>query len=332
MMRVLCAVVVLLALFRPGLALAHESQPGNLELKQLDREQYKVVWRAPIYYGRPHPARLQLPAGWQVTADPVRARLSDSIVEKQIVAVAPAGFDGSRVEFPGLAGTVTDVFVRVARLDGTSFTAIARPTRPWAVLQGARAWYAVAGGYLGLGYQHILMGVDHLLFVLGLLLIVGSRRMLVKTITAFTAAHSITLGLCTLGLLSVPLPPLNAAVALSILFLGPEIVRCWRDESSLTLRQPWVVAFLFGLLHGCGFASGLTTAGLLKAEIPQALLWFNGGVELGQLTFVLLVVLIQRSIRTLDFRPGLWWRRAPGYLVGSCGAFWVIDRTLAMFI
>jgi len=332
MMRVLSVVALVLALLRPGVGLAHQSQPGNLELKQLDREHYQVVWRAPFYYGRPHPARLKLPAGWQVTAEPVRARLSDSIVEKQIVAVPLQNFDGSRLEFPGLGGTVTDVLVRVERIDGTSFATIARPTRPWAVLQGARAWYAVAGEYLALGFQHILMGFDHLLFVFGLLLIVGSRNRLVKTITAFTAAHSITLGLCALGLVSVPLPPIEAAIALSILFLGPEIVRTWRGESSLTIRRPWVVAFLFGLLHGCGFASGLSMAGLPKAEIPQVLLWFNVGVELGQLAFVLPVVLMVRTIRTLDFRPALWLQRAPGYLVGSCGAFWAIDRTVSMLM
>jgi len=328
MMRLLVPIAAMLALLLPAACLAHESQPGYLELKQLDTVQYRLIWRAPLYYGRPHPARLQLPESWQVTKEPVRARLSDSLVEKLIVSVDPENLTGSRIMFVGLERTTTDVFVRIKRLDGTSFTAMARPNRPWAVLQGTRAWYAAAVAYLALGFHHILMGVDHLLFVLGLLLIVNSPKMLVKTITSFTVAHSITLGLCTLGLLALPLPPLNAAVALSILFLGPEIVRRWRGQSSLTIRHPWVVAFLFGLLHGCGFASGLATGGLPKAEIPQALLWFNAGVELGQLSFILLILLIAMAITVLDFKPGLWLRRAPGYLVGSCGAFWVVDRTL----
>ena len=154
--------------------------------------------------------------------------------------------------------------------------------------------------------------------------------MLVKTVSAFTVAHSITLAVATLGYASVPGPPLNAAIALSILFLGPEIVRSWRGQTSLTIRQPWVVAFAFGLLHGFGFASGLTATGLPRGEIPLALLLFNVGVEIGQLGFVCLVLLLERSFRQLEIRWPIWVRRAPGYLVGSLGAFWTIQRTAMM--
>lgn len=179
--------------------------------------------------------------------------------------------------------------------------------------------------------EHILKGIDHLLFVLGLLLIVGSRyRLLFKTITAFTIAHSITLGIATLGYASAPVPPLNAAIALSILFLGPEIVRVWRGQTSFTIRHPWVVAFAFGLLHGFGFASGLTTIGLARAEIPVALLLFNVGVEIGQLFFVLIIVLLERSFRILEIRWPRWAEALPAYTVGSLGAFWTIQRVAIM--
>ena len=151
--------------------------------------------------------------------------------------------------------------------------------------------------------------------------------MLIRTITAFTVAHSITLAIATLGFASVPLPPLNAAVALSILFLGPEIVRSWRGESSLTIRYPWVVAFVFGLLHGFGFASGLSTTGMPKAELPWALLSFNIGVELGQLAFVFIALLLAWSFRTLEIRWPRWALAMPGYTVGSLGAYWTIQRT-----
>jgi len=174
------------------------------------------------------------------------------------------------------------------------------------------------------------MGVDHLLFVLGLLLIVSDRWMLVKTISAFTVAHSITLAIATLGYASAPIPPLNAAIALSILFLGPEIVKVWRGQTSFTIRHPWVVAFAFGLLHGFGFASGLTTMGLPQAEIPLALLLFNVGVEIGQLFFVTLILLLERSFSALEIR---WPRLAealPGYTVGALGAYWTIQRTLIL--
>jgi hydrogenase/urease accessory protein HupE len=207
---------------------------------------------------------------------------------------------------------------------------VLKPQSPAVTLGASTTGWERAGSYLRLGTEHILLGVDHLLFVLGLLLIVADRWMLVKTITAFTVAHSITLAIATLGYASAPLLPLNAAIALSILFLGPEIVRRWRGETSFTIEHPWIVAFAFGLLHGFGFASGLTTLGLPQAEIPLALLLFNVGVETGQLFFVVLILLLERSFRTLEIA---WPRVAlalPGYVVGSLGAFWTIQRTVAL--
>lgn len=309
---------------------AHESQPGTLELRQVSKDRYEVTWRAPIYYGRPHPARMALPESWKNVVEPTEKSLPDSRVFRQVVKVGDAGIDGSTVQFPGLENTITDVFIRVNRLDGTTMTAVARPTKPFAQLRGDRSWYVTAGEFTGLGFHHILQGVDHLLFVLGLLLIVRGRMMLLKTITAFTVAHSITLGIATLGYASVPLPPLNAAIALSILFLGPEIVRSWRGQTSLTIAYPWVVAFLFGLLHGFGFASGLTTTGMPKVEIPLALLFFNVGVELGQLVFVFTALALARSFNVLEIRWPRWSLALPGYTVGSLGAYWTIQRTLLL--
>ena len=269
-----------------GSACAHESQPGLLELRQLGDSRYEIVWRAPIYFGRPHPAQLVLPETWQTIGTPAVRQLSDSALHRRIVDLPGGSIHGSTIRFPGLESTITDVFVRVTRLDGTQSSLVVRPTQPFATLQGKRPWYMSAVEYLILGFHHILMGIDHLLFVLGLLIILQNRRMLVKTITAFTVAHSITLAIATLGYAHVPGPPLNAAIALSILFLGPEIVQVWRGQTSFTIRHPWMVAFGFGLLHGFGFASGLSTVGMPAAEIPLALLMFNVGVELGQIVFV----------------------------------------------
>ena len=322
---------ILLLAGTAGQVLAHESQPGVLELRQLSATRYEVVWRAPFYYGRPHPAKLQLPEGWKVVGEPAVIQLPDSMLLRQVVEVPQGSIDGSVIRFPGLEATVTDVFVRLSRLDGSRVSLVARPTRPSVELRGERPWYVSAGEYLVLGIEHILTGIDHLLFVLGLMLIVGSRWILLKTVTAFTIAHSITLGLATLGIASVPVPPLNATIALSILFLGPEIVRVWRGQTSFTVRHPWVVAFAFGLLHGFGFASGLTTIGLPKAEIPLALLFFNIGVEVGQLCFVALIFAMARSFRVLAIQWPRWARLAPGYTVGSLGAYWTIQRTLMLF-
>lgn len=308
-------------------AFAHESQPATLEIRQVTGSRYEATWRAPFYYGLPHPARLELPDDWRDVVQPTERLLPDSQVFRRVVTVGARGVEGAVVRFPGLEKTVTDVFVRLNRQDGTTMTAVVRPSGPYAVLRGERAWYASAGEYVVLGFHHILQGVDHLLFVLGLLLIVRGRMMLFKTITAFTVAHSITLAIATLGYASAPLPPLNACIALSILFLGPEIVRSWRGQTSLTIRRPWVVAFLFGLLHGFGFASGLSTAGMPKAELPLALLFFNVGVELGQLVFVFLALGLARSFRVLEIRWPRWVEALPGYAVGSLGAYWAIQRT-----
>jgi hypothetical protein len=242
---------------------------------------------------------LLLPPDWLTVGEPTLRQLPDSALHRRVVDVAGGSIDGSLVRFPGLEATITDVFVRISRLDGSEASLVVRPTQPYVQLRGERPWTVAAGEYLVLGFNHILMGIDHLLFVLGLLIIVRGTRMLIKTITAFTLAHSVTLAAATLGYASVPGPPLNAAIALTILFLGPEIVRVWRGQTSFTIRHPWVVAFGFGLLHGFGSASGLSTVGMPKAEIPLALLSFNVGVEIGQLAFVILMLMAYRALRVL---------------------------------
>ena len=324
-LMLLCAAVC-------GPALAHESQPGLLELKQVTTDRYEVIWRAPIYYGRPHPARLVLPADWQAVSEPTMRQLPDSALHRQIVQVEGGSINGSVIRFAGLEATITDVYVRTTRLDGSQFSQVVRPTQPFAELRGERPWHESSREYLTLGFNHILMGIDHLLFVLGLLIIVQGRRMLIKTVTAFTVAHSITLAIATLGYATVPGPPLNAAIALSILFLGPEIVRVWRGQTSFTIRHPWVVAFGFGLLHGFGFASGLSTVGMPMAEIPLALLMFNIGVEIGQIAFVVIILLVHRALHVLQFHWPRWVDFAPGYAIGSLGAMWTIQRTWMMLL
>ena len=311
-------------------ARAHESQPGTLTLRQVDIDRYEVIWRAPIYFGKPHPARLEIPEHWKTIIEPTVRMLADSEVFRSVVTVGVKDVEGSIIRFPGLENTITDVFLRIDRLDGTSMTAVARPSKPFAQLRGERTWHRTAEEYIALGFYHILQGLDHLLFILGLLLIVKGRMMLLKTVTTFTLAHSITLALATLGYANAPLPPLNAAIALSILFLGPEIVRSWRGETSLTIRFPWAVAFVFGLLHGFGFASGLSTTGMPKVEVPLALLFFNVGVELGQLVFVFTALALAWSFKVLEVRWSRWATALPGYIVGSLGAYWTIQRTVIL--
>ena len=263
-------------------------------------------------------------------ATPGQEQLSPGALVVRGTLSCAGGLAGKTIAIAGLEATITDVLVRVKHADGRLESHLLRPTTPAVTFGGVTNAVERSLGYLQLGILHIVLGVDHLLFVLGLLLIVRDRWMLVKTITAFTVAHSITLALATLGYASAPLPPVNAAIALSILFLGPEIVRAWRGETSFTIRHPWVVAFAFGLLHGFGFASGLVALGLPKAEIPLALLLFNVGVELGQIAFVLLVMLLERAFRVLEVRWPAAVARLPGYVVGTLGAYWTIQRTLIL--
>jgi len=312
--------------FAAATAWAHEARPAYLEIKETAPGRFSLLWRTPVLAGMRLPVALKLPGDVKNLREPTVEELADSLVERRQIDAGPNGLAGRRIEFPGLQLTITDVLVHTEMLDGRTWTTIARPSQPWVEMAASQTRMQVAETYIVQGIRHILFGADHMLFVLGLLLIVRDRWMLLKTVTAFTAAHSITLAVATLGYASVPVLPLNAAIALSILFLGPEIVRSWRGESSFTIRHPWVVAFAFGLLHGFGFASALTGAGLPRHELALALVTFNVGVEVGQLGFVALVVALEHSFRILEVRWPRWVQALPGYTVGSLGAYWTIQR------
>jgi hypothetical protein len=326
-----CFVVLILL---AGVALVpsctgHETRPAYLEIKESTANHFDVVWRTPVNAGMRLPIVLQLPPDAKNVTAPTTQELTDSLLERRSI-VAAGGLGGKRVDIVGLQGTITDVLVRVELLDGRNWTTIIHPSQAWFEVTPTQGKLATAGNFIVQGIRHISLGADHLLFLLGLLLIVKDRWMLLKTVTAFTVAHSITLAIATLGYASAPVVPLNAAIALSILFLGPEIVRSWRGETSFTIRHPWVVAFAFGLLHGFGFAGALISAGLPRTELPLALVSFNVGVEIGQVGFILLVLLLERSFRVLEVRWPRWIRVVPGYTVGSLGAFWTVQRIVIL--
>jgi hypothetical protein len=323
--RALLQVLALLAC-APPLA-AHELQPGFLELKETEAGRYEVLWKLPSLGSSD--TRMPIVPVFPQNCRQVGEARSDRAGTAWVFTATlecRSGLAGRRIGIEGLEAFVTDVLVRVQHADGGVETHVLKPVQPSVQLRAASDTRRGAGVYLYLGIEHILLGVDHLLFVLGLLLIVRDRWMLLKTVTAFTIAHSITLAVATFGIASIAPAPLNAAIALSILFLGPEIVRRWRGQTSFTIRHPWVVAFAFGLLHGFGFASGLAALGLPKGEIPLALLLFNVGVEIGQLAFVLLILLLERAFRLLRVHWPRMLARLPGYLVGTLGAFWTIQR------
>lgn len=318
--------LLLVLLFMGQAAMAHESRPAYLEINETAAGRYSVLWRTPVLSGMRLPIALRFAEGVRTLIEPVESELNDSLIERRIIDTGPAGLIGQRIEFVGLQASITDVLVRVSRLDGSLTTTLVHPAQPWIEIAATPGAFSVAGTFLAHGIQHILGGFDHLLFVLGLLL-VSNGWMLVKTITAFTLAHSITLALAVLGAVRLPGPPVEATIALSILLLAVEIARKNRGEISFTLQWPWVVAFCFGLLHGFGFAGALAQIGLPQRDLPLALFTFNVGVEIGQLMFVAAVLSLRALLlRFRRARPTLLYARpVASYGLGTLAAFWLFE-------
>jgi hydrogenase/urease accessory protein HupE len=330
----LAGAVLGLLVLAPSL-FAHEVRPAYLELTQTGPETYDVLWKVPA---RGDDQRLALhvefPAG-TVDVTPPRGALAHQALTMRWTVRRAGGLAGGVVHIRGLTATLTDVLVRVQRLDGGAQVARVTPAAPAFVVEAAPRAGQVAVAYLWLGVEHILLGVDHLLFVLTLLILVEGARRLVTTITAFTLAHSLTLAAAALGLVHVPGPPVEAAIALSIVFLAAEIVRGRHGTAGWTVRQPWVVAFAFGLLHGLGFAAALREVGLPQTAIPVALLCFNVGVELGQLLFIGSVLgaipIAGRIASRLGVAlPAGGWRVA-AYAIGTLAALWFTGRLLSFW-
>ena len=318
--------LLLVLLFMGQAAMAHESRPAYLEINETAAGRYSVLWRTPVLSGMRLPIALRFAEGVRTLIEPVESELNDSLIERRIIDTGPAGLIGQRIEFVGLQASITDVLVRVSRLDGSLTTTLVHPAQPWIEIAATPGAFSVAGTFLAHGIQHILGGFDHLLFVFGLLL-VSNGWMLVKTITAFTLAHSITLALAVLGAVRLPAPPVEATIALSILLLAVEIARKNRGEISFTLQWPWVVAFCFGLLHGFGFAGALAQIGLPQRDLPLALFTFNVGVEIGQLMFVAAVLSLRALLlRFRRARPTLLYARpVASYGLGTLAAFWLFE-------
>ena len=310
---------------------AHDVRPGYLELREQPDGSFAVVWKQPTRGEMRLKIDPVFPVSCRMTGVGRQSSVGAALLFRATLRCRD-GLKDQTIRIAGLEGLLTDVLVEIHYQNGTKETHLLRPASPAAVVGGPPSVLDRIFAYLQLGVAHIAMGVDHLLFVLGLLLIVRDRWMLIKTVTSFTVAHSITLGIATLGFANAPTVPLNAVIALSILYLGPEIVRVWRGETSFTIRHPWVVAGGFGLLHGFGFASGLTSMGLPQSEIPVALLFFNVGVEIGQILFILLMLALARSFRVLEIKWPRWVEAVPGYAVGSLGAMWTIDRVLVLVL
>jgi hydrogenase/urease accessory protein HupE len=312
---------------------ADEFKPGYLQLMQMDHDTYDVLWKVPaIDESTTLKVRPQFPEGTEALT-PVRSTFSRGITVQRWRIRIPQGLDGKAIFFSQLSETRIDVLARLVRLDGTVQLERILPVNPSFVGRASPGRLEVVRTYTILGIEHILSGFDHLLFVLALVLLVHGTRRLLVTITAFTAAHSLTLAGATLGWVQVPGPPVEASIALSIVFVASEIVHARQGRYSVTQHYPWVVAFTFGLLHGFGFAGALAEVGLPQSSIPIALLFFNVGVEIGQLLFVGAVLAVfavgRRAGQRLRLPQPSWlWRIAP-YVIGGLASFWLVERVAA---
>jgi len=319
--------VVLAVTFFPALSFAHEIRPAYLEMREEKPGEFSVLWKTPMLGA----ARLALDpefSGDVEAVTPVTVRTPPGAAIQQWTLRAPT-LRGQTLRIRGLEGSMTDVLVRIEFADGTKWVQRLTGQEPSASIPMRQSGWSVAGVYLTLGVDHILAGVDHLLFVLALIIITRGGWMLVKTVTAFTVSHSITLTAATLGFVHVPQRPVEAVIALSIAFVACEIVHDYQGRSGLTERWPWIVALTFGLLHGLGFAGALSEVGLPAGQIPLALLFFNIGVEVGQLLFIAAVLAFVALVRRIRVALPRWTELAPPYAIGTIAMFWVIQRTLA---
>ena len=322
---------MLLAATAPGRA--DEFKPGYLQITQVDREIYDVLWKVPaIDESTTLKAKPQFPDG-TVALTEVRSTFSRGVTVQRWRIRVPDGLEEKAILFSQLSETRIDVLARLVRLDGSVQLERILPVHPRFVARPSPGRLEVVWTYTILGIEHILSGIDHLLFVLALVLLVEGTRQLLLTITAFTAAHSLTLAGATLGWVQVPGPPVEASIALSIAFIASEIVHRRQGRASVTQHYPWVVAFTFGLLHGFGFAGALAEVGLPQASIPTAWLFFNVGVEIGQLLFVGAVLAVIAAGLRVGHRlrwsqPAWMWRIAP-YAIGALACFWLVERIAA---
>ncbi len=317
--RVACALFLATAA-----AQAHEIRPAYLELHEEKAGEFSVLWKTPMR-GEMRLALTPEFSGKSEKLTPMDGR-NTGTAAVQTWRLRNPELRGQTVRIAGLEGTMTDALVRIEFADSTEWTQRLTPSAPAAMVPRSTSAWQVAGVYLRLGVEHILTGIDHLLFILALLIITRGGWKLVKTVTAFTLSHSLTLTAATLGWVHIPQAPVEAVIALSIVFVAAEIVHQREGRLGITARAPWVVAFAFGLMHGLGFASGLSEAGLPQGHLPAALLFFSIGVEAGHFLFIGAVLSLIALVRRIRVPLPRWAELLPPYAIGSVAMFWVIQR------
>ena len=327
--RLLLATVILLGVLIP--ASAHEVRPAYLAIEEIGVDLHRITWKQPIMGDRRLPLDPVLPEHCEVLKEALPEHTGAALITRWEVS---CDLTHGQLFIDGLSRTLTDVMVQITTLDGQQINQMLRPDSPRLDLSDPAPPIAT---YLLLGVDHLLFGIDHILFVMGLVLFVRNRWMLLKTITAFTVAHSITLALSVLEVVRLPQGPVEAVIALSILFLARELMLPEGKRSAIMQIRPWLMAFTFGLLHGFGFAGALADIGLPREDLALSLLLFNVGIEIGQLMVIAAMLSLGWLFRTLS--PALAnspavmprWHQAFSMVMGIAAAYWTIDRTWMVF-
>jgi len=313
--------------------MADEFKPAYFRITELPGQDYDLMWKVPAVDAQTTLAVNPVLPESAVEIDVPRASYADGASVIRWRVHVPGGIEGKPIAFTGLVRTRIDILVRYERADGSEQVGRVLPIDPRFVPEASPGRFEVVQTYTVIGIEHILLGFDHLLFVLALVLIVHGTMRLLATITAFTLAHSITLVLATLGIVHVPGPPVEAFIALSIVFVAHEIIEQRRGHEGLAARKPWIIAFAFGLLHGLGFAGALAEVGLPTNALPTALLFFNVGVEIGQLVFVIAILTVAQLARRLfgERVPQAALRTATSYFIGGLASYWTIERVVSFW-
>ncbi|MGI9534572.1 MAG: HupE/UreJ family protein [Thermodesulfobacteriota bacterium] len=309
-------------------AYSHEIRPGFLKINEREPGLFDVTWKVPVKGDAVLSVSPVLPDSFKIIGLTSSYKIPGAQIQ-QSTFESDGPISGKTIIIDGLSAVQTDVMLQINLADGTNYSAILKPDSPTYEIPLEPTKYGVALSYWEMGLIHILDGIDHLLFLFALILLITGFGNLLKTVTAFTIAHSITLGLATLGFGNIPVAPTEAVISLSILFLAVEIVRDKMGEKTITRSYPWIIAFIFGLFHGLGFANALFEVGLPQNNIPLALLMFNIGVETGQIIFIIVILIFLSLLRRVNiYWPKGTWRLAP-YAIGAIACYWTIERIIS---
>ena len=312
----------LLCALLAGAAHAHEVRPAFLGITETEPGRFSVLWKQPLLGDRRLPLEPSFPEHCTMELQQVADVQRAALIHQWRADCGAEGLVGHRVGIDGLSRTLTDVLVNVSLEDDTTISRLLRPEAPYFTIEAGQGRDVL--GYLGLGVEHLLLGFDHILFVIGLMFFISKPSTLIKTITGFTVAHSITLGLAALDIVRLDQAPVEAVVALSILFLAVERLRGMKD--TITAQHTWIVALLFGLLHGFGFAGALLDIGLPKSGALWALFLFNVGVEIGQLIVVGVGLAILAAVRRSRVELPRWVINTPLWAMGTVASYWLVSR------